>query len=89
MKCYKKHLQPYTLAQGNHAKLFGLNIVGLKRRNFPEKNIKAITEAYRIVFRSSLLLTAAIKKVETEVEDLPEVRNFIKFIKESERGVCR
>ena len=84
-----KDVPPYTLAQGNHAKLFGLNIVGLKRRNFDEKNIKAITEAYRIIFRSSLLLATAIKKVETEVEDLPEVRNFIKFIKESERGVCR
>jgi UDP-N-acetylglucosamine acyltransferase len=84
-----KDVPPYTLAQGNHAKLFGLNIIGLKRRNFSEKSIKAITEAYRIVFRSSLLLDAAIKKVEAEVEDLPEVRNFIKFIKESERGICR
>jgi UDP-N-acetylglucosamine acyltransferase len=84
-----KDVPPYTLAQGNHAKLFGLNIIGLRRRNFSEKSIKAITEAYRIVFRSSLLLDAAIKKVEAEVEDLPEVRNFIKFIKESERGICR
>jgi UDP-N-acetylglucosamine acyltransferase len=84
-----KDVPPYTIAQGNHAKLFGLNLIGLKRRNFPEKTIKAITDAYRIVFRSSLLLDMAIKKAETEVEDLPEVRNFIKFIKESERGVCR
>jgi len=84
-----KDVPPYTIAQGNHAKLFGLNLIGLKRRNFSENNIKAITEAYRIIFRSSLLLDAAIKKAEAEVEDLPEVRNFIKFIKESERGVCR
>ncbi len=84
-----KDVPPYTLAQGNHAKLFGLNIIGLKRRNFAEKNIKAITDAYRIIFRSSLLLDAAIKKVEGEVEALPEVLNFIKFIKESERGICR
>jgi len=35
------------------------------------------------------MLDKAIKKVEAEVEDLPEVRNFIKFIKESARGVCR
>ncbi len=84
-----KDVPPYTIAQGNRAKLFGLNLIGLKRRNFPEETIKAITDAYRIVFRSSLLLEKAIKKVETEVEDLPEVRNFIKFIKESERGICR
>lgn len=84
-----KDVPPYTIAQGNHAKLFGLNLIGLKRRNFSEKSIKAIAEAYRIIFRSSLLLDEAIKKAEAEVEDLPEVRNFIKFIKESERGVCR
>jgi len=84
-----KDIPPYTIAQGNHAKLFGLNIIGLKRRNFSEKSINAITKAYRIIFRSQLLLDAAIKKVEAEVEDLPEVRNFIKFIKESERGICR
>ena len=74
---------------GNHAKLFGLNLIGLKRRNFSEKTIKAIKEAYRIIFRSNLLLKEAIKKAEAEVEDFPEVNHFIKFIKESERGVCR
>jgi len=84
-----KDIPPYTIAQGNHAKLYGLNLIGLKRRNFPEKTIKAISDAYRIVFRSKLLLEEAIKKAESEVEDLPEVRHFIKFIKESERGICR
>jgi UDP-N-acetylglucosamine acyltransferase len=84
-----KDIPPYVIAQGNHAKLFGLNLIGLKRRNFSEKTIKAISDAYRIIFRSKLLLEDAIKKVEAAVEDLPEVRKFLKFIKESERGVCR
>jgi UDP-N-acetylglucosamine acyltransferase len=84
-----KDIPPYTLAQGNHAQLFGLNLVGLKRRNFSEKTIKAIKEAYRIIFRSNLLLEAALKKAQDELEDIPEVNNFIKFIKESKRGVCR
>ncbi|MGD0278227.1 MAG: acyl-ACP--UDP-N-acetylglucosamine O-acyltransferase [Smithella sp.] len=84
-----KDIPPYVIAQGNHAKLFGLNLIGLKRRNFSENTIKAISEAYRIIFRSKLLLEDAIKKAEAEVENLPEVNHFIKFIKESERGVCR
>ncbi len=84
-----KDVPPYVIAQGNHAKLFGLNLIGLKRRNFSEKTIKAIGDAYRIIFRSKLLLEDAIKKAEAEVESLPEVNHFIKFIKESERGVCR
>jgi UDP-N-acetylglucosamine acyltransferase len=84
-----KDVPPYCIAQGNHAKLFGLNLVGLKRRNFSEKTIKAIKDAYRIIFRSDLLLEAALKKAQDEVEDIPEVNHFIKFIKESTRGVCR
>ena len=84
-----KDVPPYTLANGNHARLYGLNLVGLKRRNFPEETIQALGKAYRIIFRSQLLLDAAIKKVEEEVESLPEVRHFVQFIKESKRGVCR
>jgi len=57
-----KDVPPYTIVQGNHAKLFGLNVIGLKRRNFPENTIKAIKDAYKIVFRSQLLLDEAIKK---------------------------
>jgi len=84
-----KDVPPYSIAQGNHAKLFGLNLIGLKRRDFSEKTIKALKDAYRIIFRSNLLLEAALKKAQDEVEDIPEVKYFIKFIKESERGVCR
>jgi UDP-N-acetylglucosamine acyltransferase len=84
-----KDVPPYTIAQGNHAKLFGLNLIGLKRRDFSEKTIKALKDAYRIIFRSHLLLNEALKRAQDEVEDCPEVQHFIQFIKESERGVCR
>ena len=84
-----KDVPPYTTAVGNHAKLFGLNLIGLKRRGFPEQTIQALKKAYRIIFRSQLLLNVAIKKVESEIEDFPEVKHLLKFIKESKRGVCR
>lgn len=84
-----RDVPPYTLANGNHAKLFGLNLIGLQRRDFSEQTIKALKEAYRIIFRSDMLLEAALEKAQKEVEDFPEVRHFIKFIKESKRGVCR
>jgi UDP-N-acetylglucosamine acyltransferase len=84
-----KDVPPYTTVAGNHAKLFGLNLIGLKRRGFSEETIKALKNAYRIIFRSHLLLNEAIKKAESEAGDFPEVRHFVQFIKESERGVCR
>ncbi|NLA41666.1 MAG: acyl-ACP--UDP-N-acetylglucosamine O-acyltransferase [Smithella sp.] len=84
-----RDVPPYTLANGNHAKLFGLNLIGLQRRNFSDETIKALKDAYKIVFRSDLLLETALEKAQKEVEDLPEVRHFLTFIKNSERGVCR
>ncbi|MBE0555817.1 MAG: acyl-[acyl-carrier-protein]--UDP-N-acetylglucosamine O-acyltransferase, partial [Proteobacteria bacterium] len=84
-----KDVPPFVMASGNFAKLYGLNMIGLKRRGFTDETIQALREAYRIVFRSSLLLSEAVKKVEQEVADLPEVRQFLEFIGKSERGICR
>lgn len=80
---------PYVLAAGNHTKLFGLNVIGLKRRGFSEESIDALKKAYKIIFRSSLLLADALSKASQEVEAFPEVTHFIEFIKGSARGVCR
>jgi UDP-N-acetylglucosamine acyltransferase len=82
-------IPPFVMASGNFTKLYGLNMIGLKRRGFPEETIAALKEAYRIIFRSKLLLAVAIRKVEREVADLPEVRQFLDFIRKSERGICR
>jgi UDP-N-acetylglucosamine acyltransferase len=84
-----KDIPPFTLASGNYAKTYGLNMVGLKRRGFKEETLQALKKAYRIIFRSSLLLKVAIEKVQSEVDDLPEIRQFIDFIQKSERGICR
>ncbi|HDQ03819.1 MAG TPA: acyl-ACP--UDP-N-acetylglucosamine O-acyltransferase [Deltaproteobacteria bacterium] len=84
-----KDVPPYTMASGNHAKLFGLNTIGLKRRNFSDETIRALKKTYHIVFQSQLLLNAALKKAEAEVADTPEVRHFIEFIRKSKRGTCR
>jgi UDP-N-acetylglucosamine acyltransferase len=84
-----KDVPPFVIASGNFAKLYGLNVIGLKRRGFKEETINALKDAYRIIFRSSLLLSVAIEKVRTEVDDIPEVRQFIEFIQNSERGISR
>ena len=80
---------PYTNATGNRAELHGLNVVGLKRRGFSDETLSALKKAYSVIFRSGLTLKEAIKKVEDEVPQTPEVRHFVEFISASERGVCR
>jgi UDP-N-acetylglucosamine acyltransferase len=84
-----KDIPPFVTASGNFAKLYGLNLIGLKRRGFKEETIMALKEAYKIIFRSSLLLSDALERVGKEIDDIPEVRHLIDFIQNSERGICR
>lgn len=80
---------PYTMAVGNRAKLYGLNLIGLKRHDFSEAIIKDLKKAYRIIFQSKLTLKEAIKKVKEEIRSSKEVEYLLEFIEKSKRGICR
>ncbi|MBI4768106.1 MAG: acyl-ACP--UDP-N-acetylglucosamine O-acyltransferase [Deltaproteobacteria bacterium] len=82
-------IPPYVIAAGDRAKLFGLNIIGLKRHDFSNEVIAALKKAYQIVIRSHLTIQEAIIRVEKEVPSFPELTNFLEFIKTSQRGVPR
>ncbi len=83
-------IPPYMLAAGNRATLFGLNAVGLRRHSFQEKTIKALKKAYRIIFRSGLMLEKAMQRVEEdEISQAPEVQHLLDFIRHSKRGISR
>ena len=84
-----KDIPPYVIAAGDRAKLHGLNQVGLKRNGFPETTVKALKKVYRIFFRIGFTLNEAIERALAEVDHLPEVINFINFIKSSQRGITR
>ncbi len=84
-----KDVPPYVIAAGDRAVLHGLNRVGLKRFGFSDQALAALKKTYRILFRYGLTLNEAIERVHAEVERVPEVENFIAFIKASSRGVTR
>ena len=82
-------IPPYLLVSGNHAKPFGLNLVGLKRRGFTDATLSDLKKAYKIVFRSSLLLSQALEKLDNDFPNSPEVKVFADFIRTTERPICR
>ncbi len=84
-----KDIPPYCKAAGSPIRVFGLNSIGLVRSNFSEDIKTQLKRAYKIVFRSKLNTTQAIKELEKEHNLCDEVRHFIGFIKESERGICK
>ena len=82
-----KDIPPFLKAVGNPVRLYGLNSVGLQRSGMDEATIRELKRAYRLLFRSDLNVTQAIQRVQNEIEGLPEVRELIRFVEESERGV--
>jgi len=82
-----KDIPPFLKAVGNPVKLYGLNTVGLQRSGMDESTIRELKRAYRLLFRSDLNVSQAIERAQNEIEPLPEVRELIRFVEESERGV--
>ncbi len=82
-------IPPYTIAAGPRAKLYGLNLVGLRRHGFSKETIGDLTKAYKILFRSKHTLKEAIKEVQEDLPKTPELDRLIDFVKTSKRGICR
>jgi UDP-N-acetylglucosamine acyltransferase len=83
-------IPPYTLAQGAPSRLYGLNIVGIKRHGFSEETVRALKKAYRIIFRSALTLEKAVKRIEEdEIAKISQVQHLLYFIQNSKRGINR
>ena len=80
---------PYIKAVGNPIKLYGLNSVGLQRNNFSPEVIRELKRAYRIFFRSDLSVSQAMERAHQELEMCSEVRHFLAFVDNSDRGVVR
>jgi len=85
-----KDVPPYMIAFGFPARLYGLNIVGLRRKGFSQAAIKALRNCYRILFRSGLTISQGIGRVAAEVEPFSEVQFLLDFLRApSKRGVMR
>jgi UDP-N-acetylglucosamine acyltransferase len=80
---------PYCLASGDRAHLYGLNLIGLKRRGLQPSRLAAIKKAYRTFFTEGLPLKDALTRVRQKHSPCPEVAHLVEFIACSQRGICR
>jgi UDP-N-acetylglucosamine acyltransferase len=83
------NVPPFCMANGDRAKLKGLNLVGLERRGFDAAEIKALKRGYRILFQSKLLVAEGVAQVRAELAESPRSLQLAAFVEESERGVTR
>lgn len=84
-----KDVPPFVTAGGNSAAPHGINVRGLKRRGFSEDAIAAVKRAYKVLYKSGLLLEQALAEVEAMATTHPELSQLTTFIRESERGIIR
>lgn len=84
-----KDCAPFSLIAGDRARLVGVNVVGLKRRGFPPETVRAIRQAFHVLFFSKLRFETALARVREEAGDGPEVRRLVAFLEKSERGFTR
>ncbi|MEE9441661.1 MAG: acyl-ACP--UDP-N-acetylglucosamine O-acyltransferase [candidate division Zixibacteria bacterium] len=82
-------LCPYSMAGGYPLKIAGLNIIGLRRRDFPRESIKILREVFKILFFSNLNTSQAVEKIKNEIELIDEVNEIFQFIKASTRGLVK
>ncbi|MDR2364786.1 MAG: acyl-ACP--UDP-N-acetylglucosamine O-acyltransferase [Zoogloeaceae bacterium] len=80
---------PYLMAAGNTASPYGINVEGLKRRGFHADAIVALKRAYRVIYKSGLMLDEAKDKLEEMAAEAPDVRRFLDFFAVSRRGIIR
>jgi len=80
---------PFLIADGNPAEIRGVNLVGLERAGYAPESVKAIKEAFRLIYRSKLNTRQAIEAVRNQIEPREEVTHLIEFIEKSERGIIR
>ena len=79
---------PYAMVHGNRSILQGLNLIGLRRKNIPNKEILVLTEAYKEIFKDENL-TTNLKNLKEEIRKNELVNDVVKFLeKDKKRPIC-
>ena len=84
-----KDAMPYAIIQGNHAKCYGLNRLGLKRRGYAKSTIEKLNHAFHLLLSAKLNTTQAVERIRTEISGCVEVDLLTTFIESSKRGVVK
>ncbi len=79
---------PYGIAHGNRSVLQGLNLIGLRRKNVPNKEIMTLSDAYKEIFKSENL-TENLSNLSNEIRKNELVAEVVGFIeKDKKRPIC-
>ncbi len=78
---------PYVMAAGRPAKVYSLNVVGLKRAGYDDNKRLMLKRLFDTFYRKGLTFREALEYIKANF-DFPEARHFVEFVKNSKRGIC-
>jgi len=84
-----KDALPFALTVGNHAKCYGLNKVGMRRRGYSRETLDALHHAFHLLLSAKLNTSQAIERIRGEITNVPEVDELLQFVETSQRGVVK
>lgn len=80
-------IPPYSTCDGHPAKVYGLNLVGLKRAGVSSETIRQLGKAFKLIFNSGRPFKSVLKDI--DAAGMPEMEHLVRFVGGSKRGVCR
>ena len=85
-----KDVAAFTMVSGNPASAHGLNIEGMRRKDWTQQSIDILRQAYKIIFRSGLTTAQALDILQTDIlPKEPRAQLLIDSLQQSKRGVVR
>ncbi|MBN2038628.1 MAG: acyl-ACP--UDP-N-acetylglucosamine O-acyltransferase [Spirochaetes bacterium] len=78
---------PYMIIEGSPPRVAGINVVGLRRREFSSERRQKIKEVYKLLCRSGKNVSQAVQELEANTD--PDITEIINFIRSSDRGIIR
>ncbi|TRZ48325.1 acyl-ACP--UDP-N-acetylglucosamine O-acyltransferase [bacterium] len=83
-------IPPFSTCDGHPARVYGVNLVGLRRHNISKDSLKQLSSAFMILFNEGLTIKHALERIGKEIKPLSEeVSYLVNFAKTSERGLSR
>lgn len=84
-----RNIPPYVLVSGHMAEPVGVNVEGLRRRQFSATQIRTIRQAYKLIYRAGLKVEEAIEHIAQLAQEEGELDLLIDFLKQQKGGIIR
>lgn len=84
-----KDIPPYAIVAGQPVRFRGVNQIGLERKGFQSGTIRAIRQAYKILYKSDERLEAAIARIASLVRETPQLQILLDFLRRPRRSLLR